>query len=163
MLRHKSRRHLLWDAPDADREKRYQFIRKQGSYQIRRVLDRKGTQTKVEGIALQHLQSVGREPGFKFHLKLRMVRFQLSQNRGQQIHEYGHACTDTNSSKPTIIEAPHRHMGAVVFFQQVARVFDQFLAGLSEVSSLTEPLDERNVEAPLQLLDLMRHGRLRQV
>jgi hypothetical protein len=45
----------------------------------------------------------------------------------------------------------------------VARVFDQFLAGLSEVSSLTEPLDERNVEAPLQLLDLMRHGWLRQV
>ena len=37
-------------------------------------------------------------------------------------------------------------MGAVVFFQQVARVFDQFLAGLSEVSALTQPLDERNLE-----------------
>ena len=59
--------------------------------------------------------------------------------------------------------AAHVGVGVGVGVQQMAGVRDQFFAGFSQIGALADALDQRDLEAALQLLHLMRHRGLRQV
>ena len=55
-------------------------------------------ETKIERVHLQHLQSRGCQTRFDADFELRVIHFQLSQDRRQCVHQDGHAGADANTT-----------------------------------------------------------------
>ncbi|MBS1164479.1 MAG: hypothetical protein H6R00_504 [Proteobacteria bacterium] len=160
LLAEKFRRDGLAGRPVLRGENRHEFIIIDFPDVERTAARRKRDQCKIQSIALQAFQNVGRVPGLDGDLQPRHALSQPSKRRRKQIDAGGGSSPDPHPAQSAIPVGSYGFQGVCHLLPNASGVDEQVSSGECRLGSPSNSLDELDAQMPLKLPNLKAHCRL---
>ena len=127
------------------------------------LVDRQTGDAEVDRILEHALGDLAGIAGRDREVEIGMLRPQLLENGHEQVGERRRPACEVHAAETAVLVAPHCGERLVGRIENGASVLDQLAPGVGCVGALAHALDERGVEAILELADLQAHRGLGEV